>query len=105
MNLDGRSRLLQLAPEVVDMNGDRVGFDQVIDPIELVLEDRLGHYTPETPHQLLERGGLSSRQENIGPVDDDLATDRVEREIARVQDGSERPAGAAQQRLDARNQF
>ena len=60
MNLDGRSRLLQLAPKVVDVDRDRVGFDQIIDAVRSGRRDVL---TAD-----IEEGHLSSALCHLGNI-------------------------------------
>ena len=87
----------------MDRNGVRAQF--IVDAVELFLQYRLGDDPAGTPHEMLEDGALAPRQDQHGLADAQVAADRIEGDVAGLQQGAERALRSAQQRLDAGDDF
>src|SRR5262245_12196011 len=105
MDLHGRAGLAELLAQIMDMHRDSVGFDVVVDSVELLLQHRARHDPPEAPHQVLEGRSFASWQRDRTTGDHDVACERVERYVSGLKHDSQCTAWPAQKRLDACNEL
>src|SRR5947209_13209290 len=69
------ARHLQLTPQVVDMDRDRVRVRLLVDAVKLLLQHGFRHDASEPPHHLLEDRQLTAGQAGGNPADRKLAPD------------------------------
>src|SRR5215831_15933397 len=89
----------------MDVNGNGIGLQFVVDSVELFLKHRLGNYAPETTHEMFKDGALTAVKLDVGRPDAHIPSDRVEADIARIQDHAQRRTRPPQERLGARHEF
>ena len=94
-------RIQQFPPQVVNVDWNRIGLQFVIDPIEPLLEQRLGHHPTNTPHQVLQDRGLTPGQKHRDRANPHVSTDRIEADIASREHGAKRPPGGVARPLCA----
>ena len=77
----------------------------LIDPVELFLKNCFRNDPAETSHQVLQNCALAAWQRDGLIADPDVPTDRVEGDVARLQDRAERSSGSSQQGLGSRDEL
>ena len=88
MNLDSRSGIQQLAAQVMDVNRNRIRFEFIIDPVELLLEHCFGHHSSQAPHQVLKDRKLATRERQGGGCNSHITSNGIEDNIPRAKDCS-----------------
>src|SRR5258708_11224747 len=77
VNFGGRTRGHELAPQVMHMDGHCVRGKFILDSIELLLENRLGHHAAKAPHEVLKDRAFPARQTARAARDADSALHSV----------------------------
>src|SRR6516165_7930647 len=62
MDLDSGAMVAEFAPQMVDVDGNGVGAQLIVDAVELVLQQRLRDHAPRPAHQMFEDGRLAPWQ-------------------------------------------
>src|SRR5215468_5940010 len=87
------------------MNGDGVGPQLVVDPVELLFENRLRYDAAQPTHQMLENCAFASGQQQRRFADANIPPDRIECDIAGPQGCAKGATRTPQQSLCAGDQL
>jgi len=88
MNLDSRPGIQQSAPQVMDVNWNRIRLEFIIDPVELLLEHCFGHHSPQAPHQMFKNRKLATRERQGARCNSHITSDGIKNDVPRAQDRS-----------------
>jgi hypothetical protein len=95
MDLCGGRRIGQLPTQMVDVDGNGIGPEFVINAVELYLKHRLRHNPTQASHQVFEDRAFTPRQGHERRAHAHITTERVEVNVTGLEYGSQRRQGGA----------
>src|SRR5215813_6927090 len=95
MNFRTGCGFLQLAPQVVHVDRNSIGFELLVDAIELFFENALRYDAALAAEQVLQNRSFTTRELQRNAGNADVPTDRIEGDIAGLKGGAERRARTA----------
>src|SRR5215813_9484442 len=105
MNFRAGSGVLELAPQVVHVHRNSIGFELLVDAIELFFDNALRYDTALAAQQVLQNRGFATRKLQWNAGNAYVSTNGIEDDIAGLKRSTERRSWTAQQSLRPGNEF
>src|SRR6187200_2564497 len=101
VNFGSSLRLLQLAPQMMYVHGHCIGFELVINAVQLLFQHGLGHDAPLTSQQVLQDCAFAPGQLQRDAADLYIPSDRIQGDVAGLESDAKRAPGSSQQGFGA----